>query len=240
MNKASVAAKQSLAHAVWLVSGIVLDFVRCLRRGSTSILQKTIGSLKTPQAMRCLLTISILHGTTTAFAQPLLTAYHTAKPPQIDATLDDACWQAAIVSSPFLSTTGSGMPEEQTTVRICWDEKTLYIGVEAFEGFLEPRLNMLESVPAKCAGEDVAVFADDCVELFLKPPGDSRYHFAANSGTGTYDARNQDPKWNSGWQCAARRGHTSYTLEMSIPLAALGAQTGGGLVDGHPPHSQGG
>lgn len=227
MNKPSVVTKQSLAHAVWLLAGIVLDFLTDLYRNTSPIFQKTIRTVEKPQAMRCLLTIPILLGTTATFAQPLLTAYHTAEPPQIDARLDDACWQAAIVTSPFVSTTGPSMPEEQTTARICWDEKRLYIGVGAFEGFLEPRLNMLESVPAKSVGEDTAVFADDCVDLFLKPPGDNSYRFAANSGTGTYDARNQDSKWDSGWQCVARRGRASYTLEMSIPLDALGAKPEG-------------
>ncbi len=180
-----------------------------------------------PWARRCSLAISVLFATTAVYAQPLLTAYRAAESPQIDGRLDDGCWQSAIVASPFVSTTGRGMPEEQTTVRICWDEKTLYLGVEAFEGFLEPRLNMLDAVPAKCVGEDAAVFADDCVEVFLKPPGENRSRFAANSAAGTYDARNEDPKWDSGWRCVARRGHASYTLEMSIPLAVLGARPEG-------------
>jgi hypothetical protein len=177
--------------------------------------------------MRNAILISLLLISCVVSAQPLLTAYKTAEPPKIDAIHDDACWQAAIVTSPFLSATGTGMPEEQTTARVCWDDEMVYIGVEAFEGFLEPRLNMLDSVPAVRNGEDAAVFADDCVEIFLDPPGDGDYHFAANSATGTYDARSQDSGWDSGWQCVANRGTQSYTLEMAIPLSALGASPEG-------------
>ncbi len=156
-------------------------------------------------------------------AQPLLTAYRTPSPPAIDGVLDEACWTAASITSPFISATGPGMPGEQTVARVCWDANHLYIGVEAFEGFLAPALNMLHAVRAERNGEDAAVFSDDCVEVFLAPPGNDDYHFAANSATGTWDARTQQAEWDSGWQCVARRGTKSYVVEMAIPFAALSA-----------------
>ena len=156
-------------------------------------------------------------------AQPLLTAYRTPTPPALDGVLDESCWTGASVTSPFISATGPGMPGEQTVARVCWDADHLYVGVEAFEGFLASALNMLHAVRAERNGEDAAVFSDDCIEVFLDPPGEHDYHFAANSATGAWDARNQQAEWDSGWGCVARRGTKSYVVEMAIPFAALSA-----------------
>ena len=162
-----------------------------------------------------------------ANAQAVLTAYHTDAPPELDGVLSDACWQAASVTSHFISAEGAGLPDEQTQVRICWDDANLYVGVEAFEANLEPRLNMLHMVKAEQTGRDANVFSDDCIEVFLQPPGDTHYHFAANSGAGTYEARNLGEDWDCEWQCIAKRGSNSYILEMAIPLAALGGKPEG-------------
>ena len=76
-------------------------------------------------------------------------------------------------------------------------------------------------------GRDASVFGDDCVELFLQPPGQPYLHFAANSANGTYEGRGTDKSWNCEWQCVARRSRTSYMIEMAIPFAALGGKPTG-------------
>ena len=162
-----------------------------------------------------------------ATAQPLLTAYRTGTPPVLDGDLGDACWQEASVSSVFLSAERPGQAEAQTQVRVAWDEGHLYLGIEAFEPYLDPVLNMLHLVRAEQEGRTANVFTDDCVEVFLHPPGDDYYHFAANSGSGTYQARNQGEQWDCDWRSAARRGDRSYVVEMAIPLEALGARPEG-------------
>ncbi|MBM3500596.1 MAG: hypothetical protein FJX74_18220, partial [Armatimonadetes bacterium] len=162
-----------------------------------------------------------------AASQPLLTAYRANTPPTIDGSLEDACWQAASVASPFLSNAGAGLVGDQTQARVCWDEAALYVGIEALEGLLDPRLNMLHLVRAEQTGRDAAVWTEDSVEVFLQPPGHAYYHFAANSGTGTYEAEGLRAPWNCEWQCVATRGGKSYLVEMAIPLAALGGDPTG-------------
>jgi len=171
---------------------------------------------------RCLL-IALICLAPIVSAQSLLSAYRTPNPPVVDGELSDACWQAALVSSHFLLAQQAGLPKEQTRVRVCWDDAALYIGIEAFEGLLEPRLNMMHRVPAEKSGPDANVFSDDCVEVFLQPPGGPYYHFAANSGDGTYDGIGSSDEWDCDWHCVARRGAKSYMVEMAIPLAALSA-----------------
>lgn len=163
----------------------------------------------------------------TGIAQPLITAYRAEAPPVIDGVLDDACWGAALAGSHFLSAQGEGLAEEQTHLRVCWDAEHLYLGVEALESLLEPRLNMLHLVKAEKTGRDARVFDEDCIEIFLQPGGDVYYQFAANSGTGTYDAQGTDAGWNCDWQCAAKRTDRSYIIEAAIPLAALGSEPTG-------------
>ncbi len=159
-----------------------------------------------------------------AYGQPLITAYRAEQPPRIDGELADGCWLAANVTSPFLSATGRGLPEARTQARVCWDDENLYIAMEAFDRFLEPKLNALDRVRAEETGRDARVFADDCVEVFLHPPGMAYYyHFAANSGTGSIEKTSVDAEWDTEWRCMARRGTGSYVVEMAIPFAALGA-----------------
>jgi len=156
-------------------------------------------------------------------AQPLLTAYRAPAPPLLDGVTDDACWQVASVGAPFLSAQSAEPEPQQTRVQVCFDDDHLYLAVEAFDELLEPRLNMLHLVRAEKTGRDANVFSDDCVEVFLAPTARSYYHFAANSGTGTYEAEGKDDSWSCDWRSVARRGDRSYTVEMAIPLAALGA-----------------
>ncbi len=160
-----------------------------------------------------------------ASTQAVLTIYHTSEPPVLDGALDDACWQAASVASHFISAQKDRLPEEQTQARACWDDENLYLGIEAFEGMLEPKLNMLHLVKADKTGRDARVFGDDCVEIFLQPGGGEYFHLGANSTTGTYDARGTDSAWNCDWQCVAKRLTASYVLEASIPLSSLSDAT---------------
>ncbi|MEA3401598.1 MAG: carbohydrate-binding family 9-like protein [Armatimonadota bacterium] len=158
-----------------------------------------------------------------AQGQPLLTAYRAETPPQIDGDLHDPCWQAASIASPFILATGDALAEEQTRVRACWDDANLYLGFEVDESYLDPRLNMLDLVKAEHADRDTPVYNDECVEIFLEPPGESYYHFAVNSEGALYDARDQGEPWDGDVRTAARRGTTSYVVEVAIGLESMEA-----------------
>ncbi|MGD9497908.1 MAG: hypothetical protein AB7Y46_16515 [Armatimonadota bacterium] len=162
-----------------------------------------------------------------ACAQPLLTAYRARTAPQIDGDLNDACWQSACVTSPFILATDAALPQEQTIARVCFDDARLYLAVEAMERALDPALNMLEMVRAQQTGRDANVFSDDCVEIFLQPPGEAYYHLAVTSIGTLYDARDVDSTWDGDCVVAARRGRKSWTLELAVSFASLGASPTG-------------
>ncbi len=175
--------------------------------------------------MTALLALAALSGPVRS--GPLLTAYRTPVPPRLDGRLDETCWGKAITASMFVSAQEDGLPEEQTRVRVCWDERNLYVGIEAFEGLLDPELNMMHLVKAEKSGPDAAVFSEDCVEVFLQPSGERYFHFAANSGEGRYEGEGKNSAWDCAWRCVSRRGDRGYVLEMAIPLAALDAKAEG-------------
>ncbi|MFO7948528.1 MAG: sugar-binding protein, partial [Armatimonadota bacterium] len=177
---------------------------------------------------RLAICLALLSLTTALCAAPLVTAYRTDTRPTIDGRMEEACWEAANVTSPFLRSDAPQMPDEQTQVRVCYDEEHIYIALEAFEAYLDPVLNMLHRVEAEESGEDARVFSDECVEVFLQPPGGDYFHFAANSGDGIYDARVQDDSWDAQWECVSRRGEDSYIVEMAIPFADLQGSPGDG------------
>lgn len=183
--------------------------------------------MQTSQALSVLAVLCALLACASCSGQALLTAYQTSQPPRLDGVLTDPCWQAAAVSSPFLSASGPGLPEAQTEVRVCWDDQSLYLGIEAREPYLDPKLNMLHLVKAEATGRDASVFSEDCLEVFLQPGSEAYYHFATNSGTGRYEARNRDAAWNGDWECVTSRGMDRWTAEMAIPLSSLKAKASG-------------
>lgn len=117
---------------------------------------------------------------------------------------------------------------EQTDVRLTYDENRLYVGCVA----------RLDDAAALCAtvtdrGTDAAIFADDCLELFLSAPGRNlAWQFAVNPNGSRFDAevrQNQagDPwrvfgAWNGEWEVRTWRDASSWQAAFSIPWSTLG------------------
>ena len=80
---------------------------------------------------------ALLVSATAVFGQgvKLLTIPKIEEFPQIDGKLDDDCWAKAALAKDFRQRRpDEGAPAtEKTEVRICRDEKILYIGVRCFD-----------------------------------------------------------------------------------------------------------
>jgi len=144
-----------------------------------------------------------------------LTCPTAGVPPKIDGKLDDAAWgRAALVER-------LAKEKPDTAVRICADEQTLYIGVlcENHDG---------RPPQARPVDRDGAIWKDHCVEVWLTPDLDRvvSYQFAVNSANSIYDAMNYAGRGQTGhnprWKHAVSLGKTHWTVEMAIPLAAVG------------------
>lgn len=104
--------------------------------------------------------------------------------PVIDGRLDEQAWSRAERTGPFLVPGKRMLAGQQTEARFCRGGGALFIGVRCFDS---DTLNLR----AECATRDGGgIFNDDCVEIFLAPPGQVVYcHFAVNSKGVLYDSK---------------------------------------------------
>lgn len=135
----------------------------------------------------------------------LLSCPLAATPPKLDGVADDACWQGAATAGHFQRTDGAGPAHEQTSVRLCYDARGLYLAFECRESEPQTIINLI--------GEDGGeVWRDDSVEVFVDPTLTAKpvWHWTANS------AGHKNPaQW---WECAAARTATGWCVEMRLPI----------------------
>jgi hypothetical protein len=155
---------------------------------------------------------------------PLVVVGPAASPPAVDGSLGEAVWETATEVSGFVLSGTPAFAREQTRVRLCHDDRALYLGFRCTESRLVAASQQAHLFKAHATGRDADVFADDCVEVFIGPPGSGTYYqFAANAAGGSYEAREKDSRWDCEWQWAAQVGEGEWTVEMTIPFSALGA-----------------
>lgn len=167
--------------------------------------------------------------------RPRVAVAHTKAPPVIDGRIAQNEWRAASVLTGFVGTdapkwkgvAGYDLASAQTTVRVTYDATCLYVAFRCDE----PEIETLQ-VTGK-PGRDGALWRDDCIELFLKPPaGEHHVHVIVNSKGWVYDARNSpNVRRGSDWNCAGLKvaaavsppGKGSHwTVELAVPFASLG------------------
>lgn len=86
-----------------------------------------------------------------------------------DGKLNDAAWSAAQWSEPFADIEGPARatPQQQTRVKMLWDETNLYIGADLTESDLWATLTE----------HDEIVYRDNDFEVFVDPDGDTREYY---------------------------------------------------------------
>ena len=167
---------------------------------------------------------------------PRLAVAPTGTPPTIDGKVADAEWEAASVIDGFLVTdsprakgvAGFDRPLAGTRVRVTHDARHLYVAFRCEE----PEIETLQVRGTQ--ERDGPLWRDDCVEVFLQPPGaDGHVHFIINSKGWLFDARaGAGGKSGSDWNLEGLRVATFvskpgkgsfWSAELAIPLAGLGA-----------------
>jgi len=169
------------------------------------------------------------------YAQARISVYNSPEPITLDGLLTEPCWQKAPVISDFRQRDPhEGEPAtEKTEIRVVLYQKTLYIGVVAWDS--NPDL-----IVAKELRRDGAVEADDSITVVLDTYLDHRnaFYFAFNAngarrdglvvdegvvirakGGTTVDQLNVD--WNGIWDVKASITDTGWQAEVMIPLDTL-------------------
>ncbi len=86
-------------------------------------------------------------------------------PPEIDGTLDDACWEGAAVADQFTLPLTTQAPPKATWVRAGFDDEGIYVAAR----FEEPDPGSLQ-MDARDGGSDV--WKDDCLEVRVRTTDD--------------------------------------------------------------------
>lgn len=149
---------------------------------------------------------------------PFYAALHTRQAPTVDGGLDEACWQTAEMTRPFVAIGGAAV-DVATQALACWDREHLYVA------FIcpEPRMKDLED---RIARADVGRF-DESVELFLDAAGD-RYSYVQLrvdilGNRDTHRRADLGDSLTPQWAGAVQRGVDAWTVEIAVPFAMLEA-----------------
>lgn len=167
------------------------------------------------------------------YAQGLVAAGRAKTPPTIDGRGDDACWQETLALGPFVLNKESRPAQEQTTVRLAWDDAYLYAFFHCQESCLIPAANRRHEFRDSVDGPDLeTIWNQDCVLLILQPDASQNvcYDLAVSPSGYVTDARmtgpdiwsTRDRSWNAGAKVATVVEDGYWTVEMAIPLSALG------------------
>ncbi len=148
-----------------------------------------------------------------------LTAFRVSGTLVIDGKLDEPCWQSATPCSNFLKS-GTQLPAAaKTTVKILYDDDSIYIGIHCEEACVSEMINQE-------APRDGGIYQSDCVEVMLDPAFSKEryYHFMVNALSNQYDAyRDQGggvtyTRWNGSWTARAWLGEDCWSAEIRIPF----------------------
>ena len=147
-----------------------------------------------------------------------------SNPPIVDGKLNDDCWRDAPVAKGFRQRTpGDGIPEsERTEVRICRDDRTLYIAARCYDS--NP-----EGIRASVLQRDFPVRGDDYFFVLIDPylRGREGYYFRTNpvgaKGEGLVNPSLTKPRmdWDTLWETAGSRDELGWSGEFAIPFRSL-------------------
>ena len=154
----------------------------------------------------------------------LLTIPKVEQAPKIDGKLDDDCWAKGAVAKDFLQRRPEeGEPAtEKTEVRICRDDRALYIGARCFDS--QP-----DKIRAGVMQRDAPVKGDDYFFILLDPFQRSRegYYFRTNPNGAkgealiNSDMRRPQMDWDTIWEVRSNRDELGWTAEFAIPFRSI-------------------
>ena len=150
------------------------------------------------------------------------TARIDGQSPVIDGTLEEGCWEKVAWSEGYTQLTpASGEdPTQQTSLKVLYDAKNLYLGFRCFD--TEP-----EKIERRLSRRDG--FAGDWVEVNIDSYHDLQTAFsftitAAGVKADEFisnDGNNWDENWNPIWYAKTQVDSLGWTAELRIPLSQL-------------------
>ncbi|MGB8224225.1 MAG: carbohydrate-binding family 9-like protein [Polyangiales bacterium] len=161
---------------------------------------------------------------------PVLAVARATRPPMLDGLLDDPDWSAAHSTGAFVETRNGGPAPVQTSAKLLWDDRNLYVGVDVNDTLLR----------SSHTQRDDHLWEQDCVEVMIDPDGDGKSYFEIQVSPRAlvfdtrYEARRvPKPFGHVDWDGKIRVGVSvrgtldddehddGYTIEMAIPWQAF-------------------
>jgi hypothetical protein len=178
-------------------------------------------------AVRSALTPSRAPGATISRPpRPVAAVVRAAAPPVLDGKLDDALWQAVAPLGPLVEAGTPYAADDQTEVRLAWDDQALYLAVRCYD----EQLDLLAAEP-QVQEDREAFLRQDRLELSLGTAAPSYWHLVVNPAGAqllsvvTPSHEDEGLPLGSGdqrWEVATGREGDAWTAEWRIPFAALG------------------
>ncbi len=160
--------------------------------------------------------------------------YRTGVPLKIDGRLSELPWKAAPWTQDFVNISGnpSKPPRQHTRVKLLWNGKYLYVGIQVRE----------KNVWATLTKHDAPLFLQNACELFVDPDGDTQHYleFGLNAEGTTYELLLTKPYRDGGHPIRSYRirglkvavsvqgtldrpgdKDVGWTAEIAIPMEAL-------------------
>src|SRR5579872_56429 len=132
--------------------------------------------------------LAAARGQLAANAAPEYDIRRAVSPIRIDAKLDDPAWQRAPLAGKFHFNWWTSGEQEQTDVRMLWDDKNFYVGYYCHD----------RHISASVIKRHGPVSKDDCVEIFISPnPAKvTNYYTFEINAIGTMLNRAKTDWWN--------------------------------------------
>jgi hypothetical protein len=149
------------------------------------------------------------------FAPPLIVI--PKLPGMQSAAIERAVWKLPATVPGFVKYEGKGLPQQQTEVRVAYDDKNLYFAFRC----REPKMAELVT---DYQGRDNMVWRDDSVSILLSPGSDPKHYINLSASVAgvQFDEKGQDGKsWNGAWTVKTDKAADNWTAFITIPFADL-------------------
>lgn len=148
----------------------------------------------------------------------------------IDGRLAEPAWTSALPFSGFRRAgEQSEYADEQASFRVLHDDTAVYLGIEVPLPDARRVLEELTAAPLPGDPKGDVYSARHSVEIFLQPPGQSRYIQCVASLDGyRFDCTGlgkENFAWNGTWSQATGVGDDRWQLEVAVPAADLALDT---------------
>lgn len=153
-------------------------------------------------------------------------ASEATEPIKLDGRLDEPSWKKAIKAGGMRAYLDqNSLARAADGFRVLYDDGALYLGIEIMQPDCPQVLERLKGDPLK--KKDGSILPKDgtytsrhSVELFLQPPGRSRYYQLIPSLDGyRCDGAGMDADWNGKWEFAVQAEADRWVLEIRIPAS---------------------